>query len=190
MVHCSFTSTETIGLVRTDSPGRQPRLSHSSWTMWRLLGYTTDFIQRRRVTSPSLPSQQSQVQTDSPSRCWVLLYVHRDKRSWRLGGSSHFVPPDNGALLSQVPPATDDFPFGRGDWRCTVWEVSLEGHTMGVGVYPLKKCWAPRDILEVLVQTPLCWACALSSGRSPSFFPRGSFVLVTLFFHAAFIFCL
>ena len=28
-----FTSTETRRLVRTDSPGRPPRLSHSSWTM-------------------------------------------------------------------------------------------------------------------------------------------------------------
>ena len=32
-----LTSTETGRLVRTDSPGRQPRLSHSSWTM-------TDFM--------------------------------------------------------------------------------------------------------------------------------------------------
>ena len=30
MVHCCFTSTETIGLIRTGSPGR---LSHSSWTL-------------------------------------------------------------------------------------------------------------------------------------------------------------
>ena len=33
MVQCSFTSTETRRLLRTDSPGRSPRLSHSSWTM-------------------------------------------------------------------------------------------------------------------------------------------------------------
>ena len=33
MVQYSFTSTETRRLVRTDSPGRPPRLSHSSWTM-------------------------------------------------------------------------------------------------------------------------------------------------------------
>ena len=32
-VQYSFTSTETRRLVRTDSPGRPPRLSHSSWTM-------------------------------------------------------------------------------------------------------------------------------------------------------------
>ena len=29
----SFTSTDTRRLVKTDSPGRPPRLSHSSWTM-------------------------------------------------------------------------------------------------------------------------------------------------------------
>ena len=33
MVQYSFTSTETRRLVRTDSPERPPRLSHSSWTM-------------------------------------------------------------------------------------------------------------------------------------------------------------
>ena len=33
MVQYSFTSTETRRLVRTDSPGRPPWLSHSSWTM-------------------------------------------------------------------------------------------------------------------------------------------------------------
>jgi len=33
MVQYSFTSKDTRRLVRTDSPGRPPRLSHSSWTM-------------------------------------------------------------------------------------------------------------------------------------------------------------
>ena len=33
MVQYSFTSTETRRLVRTDSPGRPPQLSHRSWTM-------------------------------------------------------------------------------------------------------------------------------------------------------------
>ena len=33
MVQYCFTSTETIRLVRTDSPGRPPRLSNSSWTL-------------------------------------------------------------------------------------------------------------------------------------------------------------
>ena len=33
MVHCCFTSTETIRLIRTGSPGRPPRRSHSSWTL-------------------------------------------------------------------------------------------------------------------------------------------------------------
>ena len=32
MVQCCFTSTETGRLIRTESPGRPPRLSHSSWT--------------------------------------------------------------------------------------------------------------------------------------------------------------
>ena len=33
MVQYSFTSMETRRLIKMDSPGRPPRLSHSSWTM-------------------------------------------------------------------------------------------------------------------------------------------------------------
>ena len=33
MVQCCFTSTETVRLIRTESPGRPPRFYHSSWTL-------------------------------------------------------------------------------------------------------------------------------------------------------------
>ena len=33
MVQCCFTSTETVRLIRRESAGRPPRLSHSSWTL-------------------------------------------------------------------------------------------------------------------------------------------------------------
>ena len=33
MVQCCFTSAETIRLIRTGSPGRPPRINHSSWTL-------------------------------------------------------------------------------------------------------------------------------------------------------------
>ena len=33
MIQCCFTSTETVRFIRTESPGRPPRLSHSSWTL-------------------------------------------------------------------------------------------------------------------------------------------------------------
>ena len=33
MVQCCFTSAETVRLIRTESPGRPSRLSHSSWTL-------------------------------------------------------------------------------------------------------------------------------------------------------------
>ena len=34
MVQCCFTSTETVRLIRTGSPGWLPQLSHSSWTLY------------------------------------------------------------------------------------------------------------------------------------------------------------
>ena len=36
-VHCCFPSTETVRLIRTESPGRPPRLSHSSWTLRQII---------------------------------------------------------------------------------------------------------------------------------------------------------
>ena len=45
MVQYSFTSTETRRLVRTDSPGRPPRLSHSSWTI-RIMTFTPGWKHR------------------------------------------------------------------------------------------------------------------------------------------------
>ena len=33
MVQCCFTSAETVRLIRMESPGRPPQLSHSSWTL-------------------------------------------------------------------------------------------------------------------------------------------------------------
>ena len=44
MVQYSFTSTETRRLIRTDSPGRPPRLSHSSWTMTSWFLHTHAFM--------------------------------------------------------------------------------------------------------------------------------------------------
>ena len=53
MVQYSFTFTETRRLVRTDSPGRPPRLSHSSWTIARVVNHaprwplSVEFIQSK-----------------------------------------------------------------------------------------------------------------------------------------------
>ena len=44
MAQYSFTSTETRRLVRTNSPGQPPGLSHSSWTMTRLWKYESIYI--------------------------------------------------------------------------------------------------------------------------------------------------
>ena len=61
-VHYSFTSTETRRLVRTDSPGRPPRLSHSSWTMGflgadKFINTFFSFLGERVAHSFSLRSQ-------------------------------------------------------------------------------------------------------------------------------------
>ena len=71
MVQYSFTSMETRRLVRTDSPGRPPRLSHSSWTMkWRRFTTATYCFYSRHFPwnweSPVITSYWLQVYKMSP----------------------------------------------------------------------------------------------------------------------------
>ena len=69
MVQCCFTSTETVRLVRTESPGRPPRLSQSSWTLWIGCAGTRTF-------------SSAQLSTDAVSalsKVWVLILI----RLWK-----------------------------------------------------------------------------------------------------------
>ena len=43
MVQCCFTSTETVRLIRTESPGRPPLFSHSSWMLSTAFCWNTAF---------------------------------------------------------------------------------------------------------------------------------------------------
>ena len=54
-VQCCFTSTETVRLTRTGSPGRPPRLSHSSWT---LLQCRSLFIRTTTTATVAQPRYQ------------------------------------------------------------------------------------------------------------------------------------
>ena len=54
VVQYSFTSTETRRLIRTDSPGWPPQLSHSSWTIARF-----SCSQKAVCTAPLSVSKQS-----------------------------------------------------------------------------------------------------------------------------------
>ena len=55
MVQCCFTSTETVRLIRTDSPGRPPRLSHSSWTLMAMISNWCHKYPWRTSRSPPPP---------------------------------------------------------------------------------------------------------------------------------------
>ena len=87
MVQYSFTSTETIRLVRTESPGRPPPLSCSSWTMWepqpRTYVYVGPWPQPLQCAAPgssaALTTMVSCLQvSQQPGRfsskfCWTLM---------------------------------------------------------------------------------------------------------------------
>ena len=65
-VQCCFMSTETVKLIRIESPGRPPRLSHSSWTL--------NYVE---VDIPTLLYPLRLVE--------VLLYIHKNGRFIRDG---------------------------------------------------------------------------------------------------------
>ena len=74
MVQSIFTSTETRRLVRTDSPGGPPRLSHSSWTMQ----FSVIRIERRG----SFRQPESEAMCGGYTRCVGQLSVGR---KWSAG---------------------------------------------------------------------------------------------------------
>ena len=63
LLKCCFTSTETVGLFGTGSPGRPPRLSHSSWAlMWDLVECcftSTETVGLLGTGSPGRPPRPS-----------------------------------------------------------------------------------------------------------------------------------
>ena len=98
MVQYSCTSTETRRLVRTDSPGRPPRLSHSSWTMRSLDLADHSFIVRATVGSVCtkglyLEISWTMLWLDRPSRLRSLstLYLHTCQVSYHRQLRSLFL---------------------------------------------------------------------------------------------------
>ena len=80
MVQCCFTSTETVRLIRTESPGRPPRLSHSSWTLgwWQC---SDSYIISPTSIRPSLTSLMVSVDVKHHERRRPYLTTSNPSRS-------------------------------------------------------------------------------------------------------------
>ena len=85
MVQYSFTSTETMMLVRTDSPGRPPRLSHNSWTMCILRSVECCFTSAETVGLLGTGAQDGHLDFHTaPELCILRLMADLFKRSKEL----------------------------------------------------------------------------------------------------------
>ena len=73
MVQCCFTSTETVRLIRTESPGRPPRLSQSSWTLAHCV----------RICSKLNSCDKSRISStfELPAVCAALAFICFDTAS-------------------------------------------------------------------------------------------------------------
>ena len=77
-VQCCFTSTETVRLIRTESPGRPPRLWHSSWTLGTPLRVSALKVDSERK-SHAAPSNRTHASPTTENR-----YRKLDRqREWR-----------------------------------------------------------------------------------------------------------
>ena len=112
MVQYCFTSTDTIRLVRTDSPGRSPRLSHSSWTLisrWgkkEIITYLSLHCHHRHDSCIKMGSDESHFNVSLTVRNkvtppYILLIVPNmlwghlrtlSKMNWTWTRSSAFTP--------------------------------------------------------------------------------------------------
>ena len=94
MVQCCFTSVVTKRLVRTDSPGWPPRLSHSSWTMRpRALDHCFFLKEHCSHVYTKLVRQRSWwlAEYHPLVRGWWELWwrwTHSDQTSWPVFSSS------------------------------------------------------------------------------------------------------
>ena len=101
-VHCCFTSTETVRLIRTESPGRTPRLSHSSWTLRQII--IRCFLYK--------PTHVAYASTNRTQIVWIetelflfffLCFLHGGKRASCLRACFHAMFEFNVALRPQRP---------------------------------------------------------------------------------------
>ena len=102
---CCFTSTETVRLVRTESPGRPPRLSHSSWTLRCL--YTTGLY----VYWPLLCPPGARIESRSATETWRW---QKNPLPQHRGVEPASVP---GSALPRFGPATP-----------SAWQWRIEPH--------------------------------------------------------------
>ena len=80
MVECCFTSTETVALIRTKSPGRPPRLSHSSWTLY--VAWAKAFIPKIHpdIASLSLPPPPHQPAISKAKHCTYFQKKNNNRK--------------------------------------------------------------------------------------------------------------
>ena len=89
MVKWCFTSTETVRLFRTESPGRPPRLSHSSWTLneWLCLfmarfWLSIQVVYLQRSLDVAWLDETSEAEYES-------IWFGRKQQLWREKGCTH-----------------------------------------------------------------------------------------------------
>ena len=88
MVQCCFTSTETVKLIRTESPGRSPRPSHTSRTLSGKYG-----SKRVNIWSSTALKQRTRACHSFPSHL-----LDRSHSLDRFGKPCHAEPKQNSQL--------------------------------------------------------------------------------------------
>ena len=88
VVQCCFTSTETIILVRTESPGRPPRLLHSCWALRAQASAWICILVRGPVCSP----RTQHGITPWTSKVWWKILDELESRPRRHRQGPNFTP--------------------------------------------------------------------------------------------------
>ena len=81
-----FMSTETMRLVRMDSPGRPPRLSHSSWAMWVTCRVNDCYLCSTRSTYRCVPDNYKHAPCHTQTRVTYVQFS-RSRYGTPLGQS-------------------------------------------------------------------------------------------------------
>ena len=171
-----FTSTETRRLVRTDSPGRPPRLSHSSWTInvstvWPFplcflstvpsgQGLPDHPTEQRDAVQCQQPSGHRHVSCDAQSEPADLSGGQSSRQAPQLHGAAQGAGGHGHRLQSRFRGR----PHHHLRYRGPGWTPHQLHHHSGTSIM-CRSCSRYQHYVQVLIQVPALCA-GLDSGTS------------------------
>ena len=144
MVQCCFTSTENVRLIRPESPGWPPRLSHSSWTLKWKFG--------KNGISFSRPWKSMKTEWGLWKFVNFVVFRALGKNYQLIRQKLHFPRPNSSLFFVYFLIAVQNH---RECTSCQFWLIECVGHWLQQGLRPFTGCVEELRTFVLLFHTIL-----------------------------------